>query len=528
MGIFSRENWHSGLTYKQTCDQCKETFKYTDYQLGFRPWFADGFVYCPRCKKPLRHNEKFAIKVEKNDKQDIIVEEKKYERENKKDQKQTISVNDDKENMMYCQHCGERIPKNSKFCSNCGNDVSGEKLSERTLKKESVLDNVIIQTQEQKTDNRKEKYFGEVRKCPACGELLGAYAVRCSSCNYEVLGQKNSNYFSELIEKLNELENEKKGKKKNEINVINKQIYNLIEGYQVPYSKEELFEFILLSKNKKKSQISSNNDTEEEHYSNLRNVWKIKYKQLYEKAEFLYGNDPDFELIREKRLSPKKKKSIIAIIFGSIGFAIILALSIIILCVNLTRRIESDSLFLGEYLPCAESLRGRVSTNSPDLLIIRDVRFSSKEYIQYIKLCKDAGYTVDIMQDSSSYGAYSSLGYKIELNYYSLSKDMSIEISAPIKMTNIIWPTSEIASTLPQPNSLYGKIISNTSSRFTVYIGNMTIDDFNDYISLVITAGYNVNYRRDDYYYYADNAEGNDLTIEYEGNNIVYINIYEW
>lgn len=58
---YQRAQWHSGLTYRQECRECKTVFKYTDEILGFRPWFADGFVYCPKCNTPNRHNESYAI-----------------------------------------------------------------------------------------------------------------------------------------------------------------------------------------------------------------------------------------------------------------------------------------------------------------------------------------------------------------------------------------------------------------------------------------------------------------------------------
>ena len=61
---FKRAEWHSGLTYQQTCETCKTVLQYTDYSLDFRPWYADGFVYCPKCKTPLRHNEKYALSNE--------------------------------------------------------------------------------------------------------------------------------------------------------------------------------------------------------------------------------------------------------------------------------------------------------------------------------------------------------------------------------------------------------------------------------------------------------------------------------
>lgn len=58
---FQRALWHSGLTYKITCNKCHTVIQYADDKLDFRPWYADGFVYCPTCRTPLRHNEAYAI-----------------------------------------------------------------------------------------------------------------------------------------------------------------------------------------------------------------------------------------------------------------------------------------------------------------------------------------------------------------------------------------------------------------------------------------------------------------------------------
>lgn len=49
------------LKLLQTCYHCRNVVRYTDYNLDFRPWYPDGFVYCPRCKGTLRHNEMYAI-----------------------------------------------------------------------------------------------------------------------------------------------------------------------------------------------------------------------------------------------------------------------------------------------------------------------------------------------------------------------------------------------------------------------------------------------------------------------------------
>lgn len=61
MAKYERSKWHSGLTYRQVCGECNTEIVYTDEKLGFRMWFPDGFVYCPKCRTPLRHSEEYAI-----------------------------------------------------------------------------------------------------------------------------------------------------------------------------------------------------------------------------------------------------------------------------------------------------------------------------------------------------------------------------------------------------------------------------------------------------------------------------------
>lgn len=38
------------------CATCNALFDYQLSDLGFRPWFPNGYIECPCCEKPLRHN----------------------------------------------------------------------------------------------------------------------------------------------------------------------------------------------------------------------------------------------------------------------------------------------------------------------------------------------------------------------------------------------------------------------------------------------------------------------------------------
>ncbi len=58
---YKRALWTSGYTYRMRCPYCGTEIIYTDRQLGYRSWYPNGFVYCPTCRKPQRHNEIFAV-----------------------------------------------------------------------------------------------------------------------------------------------------------------------------------------------------------------------------------------------------------------------------------------------------------------------------------------------------------------------------------------------------------------------------------------------------------------------------------
>ena len=45
--------------YAMKCEYCGCEFEYQKEDLGYRAWYRHGFIYCPGCKKPLRHKEEY-------------------------------------------------------------------------------------------------------------------------------------------------------------------------------------------------------------------------------------------------------------------------------------------------------------------------------------------------------------------------------------------------------------------------------------------------------------------------------------
>ena len=46
------------------CEYCYYEFDYHTYDLGHRAWYPHGFVYCPRCRRPLRHKLEYEVVTE--------------------------------------------------------------------------------------------------------------------------------------------------------------------------------------------------------------------------------------------------------------------------------------------------------------------------------------------------------------------------------------------------------------------------------------------------------------------------------
>ncbi|MGI6072425.1 MAG: zinc-ribbon domain-containing protein [Lachnospiraceae bacterium] len=112
---YKRALWHSGLTYRHHCRTCGTEFTYTDKNLDFRPWYADGFVYCPKCKNPLRHSEMLAIGA---DGQSLNVSV-----QTPAEAVQNETTESSGGTIAYCSNCGAKYNVGAQFCASCGNKL---------------------------------------------------------------------------------------------------------------------------------------------------------------------------------------------------------------------------------------------------------------------------------------------------------------------------------------------------------------------------------------------------------------------
>lgn len=213
-------------------------------------------------------------------------------------------------------------------------------------------------------------------------------------------------------------------------------------------------------------------------------------------------------------------------VFRKIGvFILMLILPLsLIACGGSKESLVWDDIVLKDFLPKIESEDFNITFNSDEYLIIDFNDKIPSEGKAYKRECVEFGYTIDTVEDSDSYDAYNGDGARLILLY---GHNLCIYLEAPLKMGNIKWPRSDIAKLIPQPESLYGKIIWEADYGFEIYIGNTTLSQYSDYVDAVWDAGFNLGYERGDNYFLADNADGYRVKVTYKRFNIMRISLDE-
>ena len=147
--------------------------------------------------------------------------------------------------------------------------------------------------------------FGDVKKCPRCGEPVEPMAVKCSACGYEfrnVEALKSSQRLAEKLEAINEAYRGKKieqdagfGQK---VDVTGSRVareqVTAIKNFPVPTTKEDLLDFAISMQSK------WNSSTLSDRLEGLESAYKAKYDECVNKAQVLFPNDPMFQGVFEQ------------------------------------------------------------------------------------------------------------------------------------------------------------------------------------------------------------------------------------
>ncbi len=184
-----------------------------------------------------------------------------------------------------------------------------------------------------------------------------------------------------------------------------------------------------------------------------------------------------------------------------------------------------EEIVLGYMLPEPPVGTGEIHDNTSEELWVDINNLTDKQYADYVAQCEELGFTVEAQSNSSTYTAYNAEGYKLELSHYGSDADMSIQVEKPMEMDAISWPTGIAGKLLPVPNSSIGNVSWEYDDSFYIYVGNTPKEDYDAYINACVEKGFDVDYEKGKTYYHAENSEGWQLSLYYQGNGVMSVNI---
>ncbi|MDE7284328.1 MAG: zinc ribbon domain-containing protein, partial [Lachnospiraceae bacterium] len=431
------------------------------------------------------------------------------------------------------------------------------------------------------------EYAGKIIKCPVCGQELSSTDAICPSCGHEMNEVRIHPILEKFISVLNECDsniaqeemaftsgalNKKLGwsswkapakvlwvvlncftlcaplvlyhvvikNRHNDTSNMNIKL-TLVENFQIPNEREAIIATLNFIRGKVITLASQKIKKETWRWIKL---WSAKASQIHKQAVELLPNDVIVENIyRDIVLEERKAKKI----FNNkvlLRFFLVVIYIAAICCFDIflfghifhgnfgssnkhDRKDEKETIkwsdmFLSEYFPEPVLTNAYVYSNSKEKCNIGQIDCSQSKYYAYCRQCKEWGFDYEILkEDDTWFTAYNSEGYKVHVSY--IGGDLSVELNAPMEMSDFNWPESEIGQIVPAPQSTYGKILWEYDSGFLVYVGKMGHEDFSEYATLLHESGFNICARKGDYYFWADNADGYHISIEYEGFNIVWL-----
>ncbi|MCM1498320.1 MAG: zinc ribbon domain-containing protein [Clostridium sp.] len=453
---------------------------------------------------------------------------------------------------LSCSSCGCKLQAETKFCSNCG-----------------AANQHIIQYAQ--NNQRHQEYIGNIKKCPSCGEEITSFTAICPACGHELNSKRVSATLKSFIDQINMYEtmitNSKKGGRTGwsswgkikkvgwvifniyffciplilylivPLITINttpiltkeeKQLATLIENFSFPNDRESILDALVFAKEKIDFISKEKVDRKSAYWMRL---WCSKAEQLKQKADLMFTNDQIAESSYKEIQDDENRINNIIKFKAIVGSVLLIAPILFISIRNATSDdiksantvLEIPDTELSCLMPKIEGGKGKVVTNNSTYFSVEYYSVSDSGFENYKSMCKEQGFTIDCKNDGTLFDAFNEEGYNIRITHF--DSEMDITISDKMKMKNIKWPDSEVANLLPTPESSYGQISSSSDSCLIAYIGNTTIDDYDEYVNRCIESGFDKNMSQTDDDYYADNESGYHVIVEYERGNTIYIEI---
>lgn len=189
------------------------------------------------------------------------------------------------------------------------------------------------------------------------------------------------------------------------------------------------------------------------------------------------------------------------------------------------KKFKWSDVVLGDMIPEPESHFGEIIHNTDEYLMIDVFKIKAKQYSEYVNACTKKGFTVEAEKTEYSYNAFNKDGYELDLYYDEDETEMSITLDAPEEYGELDWPDNEITKLIPKPKAKVGKVEESSLYDFCAYIGETSLDDYQEYVKLCSEKGFTIDEDKSKKYFSAKNNDEYKLDVDYIGNKRMYITV---
>ena len=159
------------------------------------------------------------------------------------------------------------------------------------IKKRALLEgidpdevDVILESKLQELQQKADEAIAKVKKCPACGAIMGSLQTRCPQCGNEITHAQANSSIQKLTEKIEAVTNNNRG-----MLDADERIASAIRTFPVPMTREDLVEFIIAMQSRWK------NTSTDAGQDKIKQAYKAKYDECLTKAKILFADDPAFQ-----------------------------------------------------------------------------------------------------------------------------------------------------------------------------------------------------------------------------------------
>ena len=180
---------------------------------------------------------------------------------------------------------------------------------------------------------------------------------------------------------------------------------------------------------------------------------------------------------------------------------------------------------LGSELPApAGTLKYAYSSKSDFSATVMDS--DGTGFKAFVEGCKEQGYVIDVELDDDYYHAYNEADDELTVRRWSSSKEFNVQLNKGIVLGEYQWPTGELAGSIPKLEAEKSNLVKLSSTSFEMYVGDLTRQQFIQYILDLQEAGFEGTYY-DNSNYYSGRKDKISVRVEFKRERLAYIDVYE-